>query len=370
MYLLIIAFLTFCLFKSRPVVHRTCLPDGAYMKKERTAMINGIFIWLVFICHMNGYGLNLSLPDQLTFKPVNKLGQCVVTSFFFFSGYGIMLSLKMKGKVYAKKLLTRRFPLVLLHFAIAVLCFYGVNLLLGKEYPTSRVLLALTSWESIGNSNWFITVTLLSYLIIGTAALIIPERASKFVILLTAIVLLALIPVLKHKGSWWVDTCLCIPAGMAFCLIRPRLDQWLQTWKLPLWIPAAFTCMTGLLIYRGMIVKIITLFEIHIPELNILCANIGSILFIIGLTYCFACVSFKNKPSPFMVWSGGPALFYLYIFQRIPMLIGAHHGWTREHTFLYQAGCFIATMAIALVCTKLFPKLDSLIFREKRDSGR
>lgn len=363
MYLIIFILMALCILKSRPVIHRTCLPDGLYMTRTRTAMVNGFFIWLVFISHMSGYDYRLPLVDIVVFIRVAMLGQCIVASFFFYSGFGMMSSLCNKGKSYALTLLTRRFPMVLLHFFIAVLCFYVVGVLLGKEYEPHNVLLSLIGWESIGNSNWFIVVSLISYLIIALAASVVPGNRFWMAIPLTAVALIALIPVLMQKGGYWVDSYLCIPAGMCFYFVRPKVDAWLQTWRIPILIPSIFICLTGWVIYRYISVSGLECGGATMCKcLTYLIDNVGCILFVIGLTYAASCVSFKNQVSPFLVWSGGVALFYLYIFQRIPMLVCARYDWLCDYGFVYQLVCFLVTVSIAVLSLKVFPRLDAMIF--------
>lgn len=62
-----------------------------YLSKENTTAINGIFVVLVLLCHFTQYvRFGSGLVDQsfLFFK--SHLGQLVVTTFLFFSGYGII----------------------------------------------------------------------------------------------------------------------------------------------------------------------------------------------------------------------------------------------------------------------------------------
>lgn len=63
-----------------------------------------------------------------------------------------------------------------------------------------------------------------------------------------------------------------------------------------------------------------------------------------------------------MVWAGGEALFPLYIFQRIPMIIGRHFGLNETHPHLYIAACLAVCIALAFVFLKLFRHLDARIF--------
>ena len=165
MFLLILCFCLLSLLISRPFL--TDSISDTYVSRDRTSMINGIFIWIVFISHLNSYSSKWTLCDSYVVMGIGLLGQLCVASFFFYSGYGIMLSLRNKGRAYAKMLLTQRFSALLLHFTIAVSCYLALNVIYGVEFDTQKVILSFIGWESLGNSNWFIFVTLCSYIIIS-----------------------------------------------------------------------------------------------------------------------------------------------------------------------------------------------------------
>lgn len=131
-------------------------PD--YLGREQCESVKGIFILLVFFSHFMGYvrqtgGVAFDMP----------LGQLIVTLFLFYSGYGVMESIRTKGAAYVREMPKRRILTTLLNFDIAVLAFIGVDLLLGQSLTAKQCLLSLVAWDSVGNSNWYIFVILLCY---------------------------------------------------------------------------------------------------------------------------------------------------------------------------------------------------------------
>ena len=91
-----------------------------YMSPQTTTAVNGIFTVLVFMCHIINtaayqYG---GLADKI-FKDYINIGQLVVVTFFFFSGYGIAESLRSKPG-YAKRMPYHRIFRVWLSFAAAL----------------------------------------------------------------------------------------------------------------------------------------------------------------------------------------------------------------------------------------------------------
>ena len=332
-------------------VQSAMLPHGAYITRERTTTINGIFIWLVFLSHISGY-MSESFPAADSFllrNSVGYIGQCVVATFFFFSGFDIMTSLQKKGTTYASSLLTNRLLLLIVHMSIAVLLFTAIQYIFGKSVPFTQIVLSFIGWDSVGNSNWFIFITLLSYVFISFAYLIFHKRGDILVIACVTILFAISIPLLKFKGGWWVDTCLCIPAGMLFCTMRNRIETLIQIIPIPVWLVGILTILCGMVFYRHSI----GLFGFYGP-------NIGAIAFAMGITFIFSVIHFKRTPQ-FLNWSGGAALFYLYIFQRIPRLIGYRLAWNTQRPYLYEIFCLCVTIAIALVCIQVFPRIDKRI---------
>ena len=127
------------------------------MSPQTTTAVNGIFTVLVFMCHIINtstyqYG---GLADKI-FRDYLNIGQLVVVTFLFFSGYGIAESLRKKPG-YAKKMPYYRIFRVWLNFSAALLLWLIFDLIRGTALNAKMILLSFTGWESLGNSNWFMS---------------------------------------------------------------------------------------------------------------------------------------------------------------------------------------------------------------------
>ena len=67
--------------------------NSDYMSKDTTGAINGIFVLLVFMCHISGYMKLGGSSDTIWLDLKSWLGQLVVVTFLFYSGYGMMCSI-------------------------------------------------------------------------------------------------------------------------------------------------------------------------------------------------------------------------------------------------------------------------------------
>lgn len=329
--------------------------DGTYITRERTCLVNGVFSILVFICHCSQcyYGAPLYQWERI---PISMLfnGQLIVSTFFFYSGYGLMSSMLKKGTPYAVSLLSIRIPKLLLHFAVAVLIFWAADVLILNNPPSySKLFLSLITWKSIGNSNWFITMTLLAYLLIGLSFRMFMKHSLWTSIFCTISLMLVLLYIINIvKPSYYVDTLLCIPAGMIFCIKQNRIETLLRHIRIPTLFIGLFCCLTGLYLYVLCAHK----------GLPILC-NLGSICYAFGITLTQGCFLLK-RCHPFPVWLGGSGLFTFYIFQRLPMAIFNEWGLSSFNREIYITVTFLSTCAIAYAFSYLFRKIDTLCFRK------
>lgn len=133
------------------------IPD--YLGREQCDSVKGIFILWVFLSHFMGYVAKVG-----GYVVPVYIGQMMVTLFLFYSGYGVMESIKKKGDDYVRSMPKRRILTTLLNFDIAVLAFVALNLLLGNPMTLKQIALSLVCWDSVGNSNWYIFVILCCYL--------------------------------------------------------------------------------------------------------------------------------------------------------------------------------------------------------------
>lgn len=134
-----------------------------------------------------------------------------------------MEAIKNKGNTYIAKMPRNRILPTLLNFDIAVLCFVIVDLLLDIQINFAQVLLSLTGWDSVGNSNWYIFVILICYII---TYLFINEK--RLLLGTTMFFVVAATLLLSGKPEWWYNTILSYPAGILFSKNKEKI---IGLWK-------------------------------------------------------------------------------------------------------------------------------------------
>ncbi len=307
--------------------------NDAYMSKDCTNVVKGLFIGLIFMKHLmdyvneSGYAYN-AFGDHLMLSIQSHMGQLVVVMFLFYSGYGIMESYKHKGASYVKTMPRKRLLGTLLNFDVAVLLFIILNLILGKELTPSQCLLSLTAWDSVGNSNWYIFVILLCYLFAYISFRIdcIGKREQAVIVFLT-LSLISYIILAKTRGAWWYDTFFCFSFGMVFSVFKEKIEKVIdkQYWLVLLAVGILF--ILAYLFPKG---------------LHGLRHNAVSILFAMFVVILTRKIELRSRP---LMWMG-KNLFPLYIYQRISMMLFYEiDGGTfvNHHLGLYIIACALIT---------------------------
>lgn len=263
----------------------------------------------------------------------NNVGQWIVAMFLFYSGYGVMESIKRKGHGYVQGLPKKRILQVLVNFDIAVFIYILVDLILKKPLTIKQCLLSLTGWESVGNSNWYIFIIMLMYLI--TFISFYRSKADNYtrpLLLSLALTFITSILMSYFKADYWYNTMFCYTTGIFFSVYKHKIEWFTKTHYWPMLIIAV----------------IVLVIMDRIPySAKGLVYNGFSVVFcsvVILLTMKFRC------NSKVLLWCG-QNLFPLYIYQRIAMiaLSSINDGaFAAGYPFCFTVACLVITIAITM----------------------
>lgn len=331
------------------------IPD--YCSPKNTATINGIFSVLIFFSHTLSY-ITISGPLDDPYLVLRRfLGQLVVVSYLFFSGYGIMESYKKKGRPYIKAMPFHRLFKTWLHFGFAMAMFAIVFLgIMKRERSWWEIALAFTGYGTLGNSNWYMFVTFVMYIIIFVS--FIWFKKSKVVpvaitCILTAGFMLLLMkidqkdPFYNLIGTQWYNTIACFPAGMVFSLIKPTFDKIVMKSDL-IWYTVFAAVFMGFMYF----------YRIRFESISY--HSLFAVLFAGVLVLLMMKVNIR---STILDWFG-EHIFSFFILQRIPMLILREFNLHINQIFFVIVS-FIATIFLSVVFDEVMAKLDSVIFKKR-----
>ena len=315
-----------------------------YMSIPATTAIKGIFAILILLSHLQQYiSLGFNIPDRAFGFTMRYLDQLIVTAYFFYSGFGIAESARLKAG-YSRGFFKKRFLKTLLHFDLAVLLFLLVQTVMGNHFETRQYLLCWIGWENLGNSSWFIFAILALYLI-AYVALLLKDRSARpdlflaiTVSLLTAGLWLFLF-LERRPDHWWYDTLAVFPVGIWFSILKQRVDRF------PLHSRILGTALLAVsfVLWRHFV--------------GIDPYGICAILFILALTAVTTFVQCDNKALQWL----GKHCFSIYMLQRLPMIILGKTTLT-HHSVVFAVFTLVCALLLAWAFTGMTDRIDKKVF--------
>lgn len=312
--------------------------DGSHLSPEQTSAINGFFVLLVFLRHTVDY-MDFGAWDSIFVFVNQRLDQLIVVPFLFYSGYGVCCSIQKKGQRYVSQLPRNRFLKVWLHFALAVLLYHVLAIVMGKDYGPVRIALSYTGWDSIGNSNWYIFAMLYMYLATWLSFTVFQKNHHLAAGTLTALAASYILFMREWKGIWWYDTALVYPVGVLYGLYGAHFEKWLRNSLRPLALVGMGSCFAVCYLLREGLV-----WRELMAVVFALTIVLGTIIFKVG-----------NPILKFL----GTYTFEIYILQRLPMILLQGRF---SNQYVYLGASFVVTLVIAVVFKVVLERLDWRIF--------
>lgn len=320
-----------------------------HISLQKSNALKGIFVVLVFFRHGAQY-VSLDAGYEKVFYYINGcLGQMIVTLFLFFSGYGILQSIRKKGRPYIMEIPIQRAFRVWVHFCIALLPFLALQLAIGKKVTIKKFVLSMLCWEAIGNSNWYIMAIVICYLIAFVSFLVFEKNAAKATMLATVLVIVAIMILRPVRPGRYYNTLLCFPMGLWYALYEQRWEGFLKASKL------RYVVTTG-------ICMLICLLANYLRDRNVIVYEVAAISFVGCVLLLSMKVCLDNAFLRFM----GNHVFSIYILQRLPMRFFKNVVDLTGNVYLFFAVSFVLTLVIAVLFDAAMKYADQLLFSGKK----
>lgn len=312
-----------------------------YISRNTTIQINGIFVFLVFLSHFANY-LDHEFPMNFIYMNIRSFfGQLVVTTFLFYSGYGVLTSINRKKEAYIKMIPIKVIELIF-DFSVAVILFLLVQSFFGRFFDPIEIILSCIGWDSVGNSNWYLFDILLLYMITYISFMVSKDRKISLSLVLIFSLVSMMFLAQYQTGTRWYNTFLCFWLGMVYAQIKPKYEKVLQKDKKK---------------YYLITVSLVIIFLISILLRNeVLFYIIHALVFTLLINHMSMVVHIDN---PVLKWLGSH-IFSIYILQRIPMIIGDRLAFIDEHMFVY----FIFSLVLTGVMAETFDRFVHMISKK------
>lgn len=328
------------------------LKDGYfkdYLSSNNTLPIKGIFVLIIFFSHSKNYIVLNSIIDKPMLLLNNWLGQSIVAMFLFYSGYGIYEQIKKRKEKYIEEFPKKRLLKTWVNFAIAVMSFLIMDIILGRiaNYSISTILLSFIGWETIGNSNWFMFLTFLLYIFIIISFKLFNKNNLKAIILTLLLLVMYVIIIRYFKPAWWWNTAFCLPFGMIYSFFKEKIDCYMLSD-----IKYYFTTIFIIVLY---IILNLCYMKLHLTFLYPIVTG----LFCIVIVFITMKFQINSKILSFL----GKYTFWIYILQRIPMIILSQMG-LNKYKYVFVILCFIITIGLSYIYSLIFDKKILIIKRK------
>lgn len=321
--------------------------------RMQTTTINGFFILLVTMSHLSSYTKDFPFLDSIVIRLVGLVGQYMVSTFLFFSGFGVFTSImKSNGGGYTKMIPCKRILITLLNFDIAILVYFlfmiftpgrfhfGIEIDIHSAYDVAFSFLGL---KSAGNSNWYIVAILFMYAATYLSFRWTGLRVSSFVLLSFFTLLYIVVFHFAGYGAWWYDTVFCYLAGMVYAVNKDRFFRlYNSSWGLCIFVNLLLCLLITALNLKGLL------------PFQPIVANIGAILF----ANIFVILNHRIEFNSHMLLFFGTNLFGIYIMQRIPM---RYLRPLIDDYYLYNIVCVSCAVLIGVYFQKIFDLIDTRV---------
>ncbi|MBR2683189.1 MAG: hypothetical protein IKE22_07995, partial [Atopobiaceae bacterium] len=195
--------------------------------------------------------------------------------------------------------------------------------------------------------NWYIFAILCLWIITYVSFRLIPSEDHRWAaLLLTYALTLGYCWLMRRIDApkYFYDTVLCYPSGMALSYVLSLLRESGLLSKLSkyprLWWAAGAVALLWLFLM------------LHARAgSRALVFNALAVVFALLVTMVALVTTHTSKP---FVWAG-QNLFYLYIYQRIPMML--LQGRLSANTILYTGACLVATIALCMIMLPVHKRL-------------
>lgn len=319
-----------------------------YASKENTLVIKGFFVLCVFLSHIRTYVTFQNFGDSLVIRGLDLLGQLMVTLFLFYSGYGVFESIKNKGEKYIRDFPIHRILMLFCDFSFAIILFVILGLFVGRNMTLREILLAFTGWTSVGNSNWYMFAIFTLYIITYLCFKLLKDKHFFSICLVSIFSLLYVYIMSDLQPSRFSNTYLCYVGGMWYSYFKSSLDLFLKKYNF-----LQYICMFALILS----------FVLFYPYkgIRLMFYNFESLLFCLLVVFISMRFTFKSQ---FLSWLG-KYLFWIYILQRIPMILLEFYGITSSTIFLIIT--IVLTIVLSIVAQKISRFLKFFVLSNSRD---
>ncbi len=330
-----------------------------YISKEQTGAFKGLFIMVIFLAHIRGYISTEFWGDEIVSAFYGVLGQLIVVVFLFYSGYGVMESVKNKPG-YMKGFFKNRILKLLLDYNIVTLVYFAIRFATKAKLEWKHFAFSWCGWETVekmdSHGNWFMFGILALYAVTWLTALtlegIFRMNGKKYQITLTAAVAVLSVALMialsfAGRGEFWYEILFVYSFGMFYSLCRKPVEKAMRKLGWYLLALVAITAGLGVIILLG--------------RYNMLIYSVRACLFAALVVLVSMRVRIWN---PVLNWLGTVS-FSVFLVHKGSMAICQNLGFNRN-PIVFGAVCIAGTMVLTVAHHWVAGRLSRLLLKKQK----
>lgn len=206
-----------------------------YLSYNNTICLKGFFALCVLLHHVYQYsGL---FRGSILGTIFQALGYLSVGMFFFYTGYGMMLSKNKNGYI---KMIGKKRILPLYMFYVFLIIFYGgLQVVLGVPISLPKLLQSFLFGATIVPLGWYLQVIFVIYFILWMIFVLIKNEKVCLVSMGGVLIAYCIICNLIGLSSTWYESIFCTLLGMFWFAYKDVIDKMLEKIQ---WGGSAFLC--------------------------------------------------------------------------------------------------------------------------------
>ena len=310
------------------------------LSKENCNIIRGIVAIVIILHHSAFYVSYGRILDFL----LKNIGASMTTIFFFYSGYGLMLSLNKKSD-YMTHFIRKRLLTIVIPYIVTNFVYIIVSELYGNHISLLNALKSFVKGNTLVPYSWYVVVIFFLYLAfyLSFRWLDIKKGTIVCIVLNIAYIVAAF---LAGFEEYWYNTAFAFSFGILFYINCEKIFALFKKRDIIKFICLVLTF--GVLLVLGKL--------IHNGVLLIIIKSMRSVVFcMIMLLLSMLLCGHTNKVLELL----GNISYELYLYQGVAFLI-LRDTWFRRQSIVFA----VAVLAITFIFAYVFGRLDKFIVKK------
>ena len=186
------------------------------LDKYNSNKIKGLLALLIIIHHLSIY-----IKETILLKVFTIVGVIAVSAFFFYSGYGLMISY-LKKENYLKDFLNKRIMKIVIPYIIAIIFTILTYLLTGQLTPR-KIFNSLVEGEPVVRFSWYVSAIIILYVVFYLSAKFLKRKKMINIAVFGGTILYCIVVNnILGFNNWWVNSCFAFFIGIYWASYKEK----------------------------------------------------------------------------------------------------------------------------------------------------